>query len=467
MSFTTPYFLFLFLLLFFAVYFIAVKAERVKFLTKLHFSEIVLLLINLCFYAWSGLGNLALLVVYVIAVYITGRLIEKNKSRKITTVYVVSLVITVVALAWFRFLGPLRASQNSAGFIAPLGISFITFTAISYLADVYNGKARAGSFLDCALFITFFPKIVSGPISLWRDFEGELREKKITLNGFSDGCIRFMIGASKKLILADTFGMFIANAANAVDVPTAWIIAGMYMLQLYFDFSGYSDMAIGLSLMFGFRICENFDYPYLSCSISEFWRRWHISLGRWFREYVYIPLGGNRCGNIRTYINLGIVFLLTGLWHGVSWTFLLWGALNGLFCIIERAAGKTHFYESVPKVLKWGITTVIVFFLWELFRFNDFSSCVMFLRIMFGRVHFDSIPYTWVYYMDRRIITLVVIGIITCTVTGLEPVKNLRKKIGRTVPGSLLKTLVCSFLFLAAIAFMINSSYSPFLYFQF
>lgn len=378
-------------------------------------------------------------------------------------------------LIHFKYTGMLAEAWNylfkdnvsGKDLIAPLGISFITFSAISYLADIYSSKAKPGNLLDCMLYLTFFPKVISGPIVLWRDFEAQVESREISLTSVSNGMNRIMIGFAKKVILADTFGACIASASSEVDVQTAFGISLLYMLQLYYDFSGYSDIAIGLSKMLGFSVKENFNFPYLSCSITEFWRRWHISLGTWFKEYIYFPLGGSRKGKKQTVINIALVFLLTGIWHGAGWTYMLWGAINGACNIAERFLKEKKFYQKTPQGIKWIFTTLITYFAWEIFRFADFSSCKNWFKILFGMTHFASVPYTWQYYFDGQIITLMVLGILGATVWGLPKVQEVYQKGCKTKVGYVANEIVLVGLFLLSIIFMINSGYSPFLYFQY
>lgn len=350
---------------------------------------------------------------------------------------------------------------------APLGISFISFSAISYLSDIYLGKASAGGLIDCALYLTFFPKVVSGPIVLWRDYNEQIRDRRIRLSLVSDGINRIMIGFAKKLILADTFGSCIASISDSVDTPTVFGVSLLYMLQIYYDFSGYSDISIGLANMLGVSFKENFNFPYLSCSITEFWRRWHISLGTWFREYIYFPLGGSRINQIRTIVNISIVFLFTGVWHGAGWTYMLWGIINGICNIIERLSGENKAYQRLPKFIKWFLTMGITYFCWELFRFNNFTSCKEWFMIMFGLKRFNSIPYSWQFYFDMRMITMMVIGIFGATFWGFPQVQTRYNRFVQTKSGYLCQQVVFIMLFILSIIFMVNSSYSPFIYFQY
>ena len=267
--------------------------------------------------------------------------------------------------------------------------------------------------------------------------------------------------------MADTFGACIASTLENIDVPTAWGVALLYMLQIYFDFSGYSDIAIGLSNMLGFKFSENFNFPYLSLSITEFWRRWHISLGTWFREYIYFPLGGSKLGKKRAIFNVAVVFILTGIWHGAGWTYMLWGIINGICNIIEKLIGDKTWYKKTPKAIKWLCTMGVTFFAWELFRFDDISSCIQWFKIMFGQIEFSNIPYTWQYYFDLRMIILILVAIISATLFGLPKVQSTYQSIIQTPYGYSIYQLILIVLFIISILFMVNSTYSPFIYFQY
>ena len=267
--------------------------------------------------------------------------------------------------------------------------------------------------------------------------------------------------------MADVFGACIASTGDYVDVVTVWGKAFLYMLQIYFDFSGYSDIALGLSKMFGFEFAENFNFPYLSTSITEFWRRWHISLGRWFREYVYFPLGGSRQGQRKTIINIAVVFLLTGIWHGAGWTYILWGCINGICNIIEKILGKTKLYINTPKVVKWLFTMFITLLCWELFCSSNIKDALTSFSIMFGLKAPTVWAHTWEYYFDLRIIFLSVIGALGATVFGINSVQKAYKKFEKTTIGYIVTRTFIFISFVIAILFMVNSTYSPFIYFQY
>ena len=313
MGFTSVIFLFLFVPVSIILYYLMIMLEKIRILKKMRIRDIVLVLISIFFYGWAGLDGVKFISVYVVGVFITGKLIGLVKKKKYIKygVLFTGIFALVGLLYYYKYMDFTVAILNS--YISkkiiwktswvPLGISFVTFSAISYITDVYRGDAKSGSLLDVALYLTFFPKVVSGPIVLWKDFEGKIEHRKTSVDLFFNGLNRIMIGFGKKLILADYFGTVVASIQEQVtygiDVPTAWGCVLLYTLQIYYDFSGYSDIAIGLSNIFGLELDENFRFPYTAVSITDFWRKWHISLGTWFKEYIYIPLGGYRVSDNR------------------------------------------------------------------------------------------------------------------------------------------------------------------------
>ena len=498
MAFTTQIFLFAFfpICMFLYYFYTSLQSKGLfsMFLTRCRLSDLTLIGISACFYLWTCFDDIFRFALYILMIHLLGRFVEATcqKSYYITAecetspehkkhvplallVLFLSVIITVCILVHFKYTALIATVWNYLfkdnialkSYLAPLGISFITFSAISYLADVYKGKAKAGSIIDCALYLLFFPKVVSGPIVLWRDFSCQIQNRKISLDLIITGANRLMIGFAKKLILADTFGACIASASGSVDVPTAWGIALLYMLQIYYDFSGYSDIAIGLSNMLGFSFYENFNFPYLSASITEFWRRWHISLGTWFREYIYFPLGGSRLGKKRAVINVAIVFILTGIWHGAGWTYMLWGIINGICNIVEKLISGKTWYKKTPNILKWLCTMGVTFLCWELFRFNDFFSCIQWFKIMLGQVEFSSIPYTWQHYFDLRMMVLMIVAILGATAFGLPKVQRAYQQAIQRPYGYAIRQIVIIALFIVSVLFMVNSTYSPFIYFQY
>ena len=303
---------------------------------------------------------------------------------------------------------------------------------------------------------------------LYKDFKAQISSRKCDTDKFISGINLIIIGFAKKLILADSFGLCLSKIRlNNIDSITAIGILILYMLQIYYDFAGYSDIAIGVSKLFGFEFKENFNFPYRSKSISEFWRRWHISLGTWFRTYIYFPLGGSRAGLKRTLFNLGVVFALTGIWHGAGWNYIIWGAINGGFAILERVIKDKPFYVKTPNFVKYIVTMLIVMSFWQLFKYENLNDVGNVFKIAFGINTFDVIPNTWQYYYDSQIITLAVIGIFGATVLGSPKIKMLQAKIVTSKIGYVVEEIILLAIFILAVLFMINSAYSPFIYFQY
>jgi len=371
MGFTTLTFLFVLMPAFLLGYFVLEKVFR-----RTGVKNVALLVFSAVFYYWMDARSLSLFTLLVLVVYFAGSTLGAMRTKKKLAIPVLTLVLILVFYKSANFLYDYvdrvigRQWLTAKTLIVPVGISYFVFAAISCLVDIYREDAEPGSLVQCALFLSFFPKLVSGPIVRWKEFLPQAKERQSEIEDMTAGIDRIIVGLAKKVILADTFAVQISAidhgiAIGGVDWETQWLKMLLYSLQLYFDFSGYSDIAIGLCRYFGFKIGENFNYPYLSTSITEFWRKWHISLGAWFREYVYIPLGGNRRGNV--YIHLMIVFLLTGIWHGNGWTFLIWGCIHGLFVVIERAVSQRRWYKVTPAPVKWAFTMAVVFFAWILF----------------------------------------------------------------------------------------------------
>ena len=348
----------------------------------------VLLAASLIFYGWGEPKYLLLMVVTIAQGYVFGLLTGRFRGTVWATLSMAASVgISLLILGVFKYSGFLIRTVNTLtkssfpvlSLALPVGISFYTFQIISYEADVWRGQVQAQKHpVRLALYISMFPQLIAGPIVRYSDLEGQLKTRYVTGKDAAEGIRRFSVGLAKKVLIADQLAQFNASfaAADQKSVLFYWLYAAACTLQIYFDFSGYSDMAIGLGRLFGFRFCENFQYPYCSGSITEFWRRWHISLGTWFREYVYIPLGGNRKGTVRTYINLGIVFFLTGLWHGASYNFVLWGLYHGAFSILERL-GFGRFLER-HKITAFIYTFFAVHFGWILFRIESLRQIAAF-----------------------------------------------------------------------------------------
>lgn len=364
-----------------------------------------------------------------------------------------------------------------------LGISFITFHRISYLVDSYKGRAiPPRGFLDCALYIFLFPQLIAGPIIRYHDIGSQIQSRAHTVEGFLTGFNRFAFGLAKKLIIADPLGIL---ADKIFGLPPGDLSAGFawggvvaYTLQLYFDFSGYSDMAIGLGRMMGFRFPENFNRPYISGSVTDFWRRWHISLSNWMRLYLYIPLGGNRVSIARNYLNLWIVFVVSGIWHGASWNFLVWGAYYGLFLCLERALSRSRYATlSLPAVLPWAYTLFVVMIGWVFFRSPTLHYAIDFIRVLFGFGTADksALPPWGLMFGNRELVTMLVAALIACV--------RLPRRTGRfavgltaawsdgmTVRGSAAMTMQFTVTLLltgVSVAALASADYVPFLYFRF
>lgn len=459
MLFTTNIFLFLFFPFCILGYFTLNYFNRIKL------NNLYLVLASLLFYAWAGINVALYFIIFIIYVYLASHLLENSENDQQRKIRLISVLISLVGLLVyikyfnffilnFNFIFKLELTQKNI--IVPLGVSFITFEAISYILDVYWKKAKATTLLDIALFLSFFPKVVSGPIILWRDFSSQINNRKVSLDLFYNGVERIMIGFAKKTIIADTLGLTVSNIMENLEygIDNVTAIGGMlcYTLQLYYDFSGYSDIAIGISNCFGFEIKENFNFPYISSSITEFWRRWHISLGTWFREYLYIPLGGNKKGNI--YLNLFIVFLVTGIWHGARWNYIIWGGIHGFFIVLEHYLNKnTVWYDKINLIYKRIFTFLIVSFSWIIFMLPKWSRVKKYYVYMFT-VTQKKLDFTYSYYFNSKVIILIIIGFLGAILY-------------KEIKSEKIKMVLYPILFILAIIFMINSTYSPFLYFQF
>ena len=502
MGFTTQVFLFVFFPVCLLSYIIVDKISGLKiikgFLDKLRVRDILLIIFSLGFYMWTCFDNIFRLLFYILAVYLSALIISyiKEKGYSVNLIrqsddnggtvkkrvflciipFVTAVILITGVLVYCNYSNFLIDCWNGLfgdsvpykSIIAPLGISFITFSAISYLTDIYRWDASTGSFIDCLLYLSFFPKIISGPIVLWKDFQGQIKTRVVSLDDAVDGLNRIMIGFGKKIILADSFGACLSKIPlSGIDRITAAGTLILYMLQIYYDFAGYSDIAIGISKLFGFDFKENFNFPYRSKSITEFWRRWHISLGSWFREYIYFPLGGSRKGQGTTLRKLAVIFALTGIWHGAGWNYIIWGMINGIFAVVERVAQKKKYYVKTPSTVKYIFTMLVVMLFWQLFRYEKLEDISTLFGIIFGNITFENISFTWEYYYDLQIVVFVIIGIAGSTLLGSPKLIALKDKIIATKAGYLVQELLLLTVFVTAILFMVNSTYSPFIYFQY
>ncbi len=466
MVFSSTIFIFAFLPVVLLAYYILGKKVR----------NYVLLLASLFFYAWGGVDYLKILIASIIINYIFGLLIDKvsDNTRLKKVILTIGVVLNLGILFYYKYYDFFVENTNlvfninfQLKYIAlPIGISFFTFQGMSYIIDIYrkDGKVNKNPFA-VALYISFFPQLVAGPIVKYKTVDDQIRNRKESIEYFSYGINRFVMGLAKKVIIADILGAMADNIFNlyysGIDTPTAWIGAICYTFQIYYDFSGYSDMAIGLGYMFGFKFMENFNYPYISKSITEFWRRWHISLSTWFKEYLYIPLGGNRRGNV--YFNLFVVFLVTGVWHGAAWTFVIWGLWHGLFILIERAIRNKKWYINIPNIIKHIITMLIVILGWVLFRADNLEQAMGFIKTMFGFNNPTPLTFEYIYFINKKFIFWMVMA----TLGSMPFVANKFNKYNGRKSFEILATIGISILFVVSIIFVVNSTYSPFIYFQF
>lgn len=453
MVFSSVIFLFRFLPLFFLCYYAA--PERMK--------NIILLLGSLYFYAWGEPVYIGLMFFSILVDYVHGRLIDRFRDKPAAKFFLISSVtINLLLLIIFKYAG--------TDIPLPIGISFYTFQTMSYTIDVYRKETKPQkNLLLFAVYVTMFPQLIAGPIVKYKQVAGRLAVRKTGMRQISYGIKRFIVGLSKKVLLANNLGALWEEVSSMghLSVLTAWIGILAYALQIYFDFSGYSDMAIGLGACMGFRFSENFRYPYLACSITEFWRRWHITLGSWFREYVYIPLGGNRRGLWRQLFNILVVWALTGIWHGAGINFLLWGLWFAFFLILEKVfLGKL--LQRLPTVIAWLYAFFVVIMGWVLFALESREAILSYLGAMWGWNAVGFYDRAGL-YLGSEYLALFVIALTAATPVWAKAVRKLQ--IGRSGVTLALyrlgeKVVSAAFLLLS-IAYVVEASYNPFLYFRF
>lgn len=450
----------------------------VYYLVPGRLKNIVLLLASLVFYAWGEPVYVILMVLSILFNYVSGIDIERNLENpfKAKQSLVIAVVVNLLILGFFKYYGFLIESLNAVlpvelpykELALPIGISFYTFQTLSYIIDVYRGKVQVQkNLISFGVYVTMFPQLIAGPIVKYSDVEMQLRDRNITMEKFGDGAIYFVRGLAKKVLIANMTGLVFTKVStitfSEMSVLTAWIGCIAYTFQIYFDFSGYSDMAVGLGKMLGFEFMKNFDYPYLSRSITEFWRRWHISLGTWFREYVYIPLGGNRKGKERTILNLMIVWFLTGLWHGASWNFVMWGMYYGILLIIEKFMIGDRF-EKVPGMFRHLYSLLFVMIGWVFFFSPTLGFAWKYLGVMFG-VGAKTV-------VDSMGIYLLITNLALFAIAAVGSTAKVHEIFGRIVYGgykvrAVLACAIYAGMFLLSIAYLVTETYNPFLYFRF
>ena len=458
MVFSSLVFLFAFLPLTILLYYLTPRPVR----------NLVLFLLSLVFYGWGEPGYLILMVVTILVNYLFGFLVSSQRNGRQKFFLVLAIIVDLGILGTFKYAGFLARSLRAMPFLhglhipeiaLPIGISFYIFQTMSYVIDVYCGEAELNrSLINFGTYVSMFPQLIAGPIVRYRDVAAQLKSRWESLSMFSSGVLYFICGLGKKVLLANQLGAMWDTLQLQPGTLSAWLGMFAYTLQIYFDFSGYSDMAIGLGRMFGFHFLKNFDYPYISCSVTEFWRRWHISLSTWFREYVYIPLGGNRFGLAQQLRNILIVWLLTGLWHGASWNFVFWGLYYALLLMFEKVT-EERLLNRLPKVLRHAVLLLLVSVGWMLFYFDQLPDLLSFLLRL---LHPESMTVqAW-----NRILAWLPLFAISCFAATPCLTNLFRRRIDcfpvrlTVSAGSILILLLCT-------AALVTQSYNPFIYFRF
>lgn len=454
MVFSSISFLFFFLPILFLAYFIVPKKYRNQ----------ILLIFSLIFYFIGERWYVLLLVFSSVVNFLLGKKIDKTNEKRYL---IIGIIFNLGLLVYFKYTNffidnfnrVFNLNISSLKVILPLGISFFTFQNLSYLIDVYRRDIKAESSITTYVtYIALFPQLVAGPIVRYKDIKDELQNRKETLDSFAEGIMRFTIGLGKKILLADTlYNTYTSILSSEMTVVSYWIVALCFTFQIYYDFSGYSDMAIGLGKMFGFNLQENFNYPLIANSVTDFWRRWHMSLSSFFRDYVYIPLGGNRCSVIKNILNILIVWLLTGLWHGASWNFVLWGLYFFIFLILEKLLLKNRLKSRL-------LTFLIVVISFVIFNITDFNQLNSFLKGLFG-IDTVFLNFEALYYLKNSIVILLLSFI------GMGPwlkrlIEKLRKgRLEKVL--NVIEILFFMFVFCLSVACLVSSTFNPFIYFRF
>lgn len=458
-------FLYYFLPWMLLAYFIAPKSLK----------NAVLLLASLIFYGWGEPKYLIFMVLAILQGYFFGLLIEKHRNTGRSRLYLTaSVVLSLGLLCYCKYADFFIANFNAVTGLSlpllnialPIGISFYTFQIISYTVDVYRGMAAQRNLVDLAAYIAMFPQLIAGPIVRYSDIADSLVNRSHTISAAAEGARRFVLGLGKKVLIANALGELcgLFKASDEKSVLFFWLYAAAYTMHIYFDFSGYSDMAIGLGRVLGFRFMENFNYPYISGSITEFWRRWHISLGSWFRDYLYIPLGGNRVTKWRWYLNIFIVWMSTGLWHGAAWNFAMWGLMFALLLVIEKQWLLKPLEKAGPvKHIYVMLTVMLSFVLFDAVNISDAAATV---AALFGGGNYPAVSPEALYYL-RSYGLILIIAAIGCTPLAAKAVKAIgQKETGKKVL-SVAEPVFLALLLMVCTAYLVDGSFNPFLYFRF
>ena len=466
MLFSSIPFLYYFLPVVLILYFIAPKKLK----------NSVLLLTSLVFYGWGEPKYVVLMIASILIGYVSGLLIEAFSQKKISKLFLwLSVGINIGFLAYFKYADFFIENFNAATGLSipllrialPIGISFYTFQILSYTVDVYRKDVPAQkNLINLAAYVTMFPQLIAGPIVRYSHIAKELENRNINVENFAKGMRRFILGLGKKILIANTLGELcdIFKQSDDKSVLFYWLYAVAFMLHVYFDFSGYSDMAIGLGKIFGFNFWENFNYPFISRSATEFWRRWHMSLGTWFRDYVYIPMGGNRVSKPKWFFNIFVVWFLTGFWHGADWTFIVWGLYFAIFLISEKLLYLKYLEKS--KVLSRVYLLVVVGISFVIFNATDMKEAVSYIGGMFGVGGVPLVSTEFFYYLKSFGVTLC-IGLIGCTPIVKKAVEKIKEK---SIGGKIIAVIEPVFLIALLIvmtAYLVDGSFNPFLYFRF
>ena len=463
MIFSSIPFLFFFFPLFILLYF------TLPFKYKNH----ILLLFSLIFYAWGEPIYILLMIFSSIVDFINGKNIEKYKddNKKKKFYLIISIIINISLLGFFKYADFfIKVINNILNLDIPLlklglpiGISFFTFQTMSYSIDVYRGDVKAEKdFLTFMTYVCMFPQLIAGPIVRYETVSSELHKRDINFKKFADGFTRFLRGLFKKVLIANNIGLLFtlitSSEVNDISIMTGVLAIVSYAFQIYFDFSGYSDMAIGMGNMCGFTFLENFNYPYISKSITEFWRRWHISLSSWFKDYVYIPLGGSRVNILKNIRNILIVWILTGFWHGASWNFIFWGLYYGILLLLEKFVLKKYI-DKLPDFVKHIYTIVLVFIGWMIFAFDDSKYLFGFIKALTSNKFVDS---AFLYYFKNYFLIIVI-----ATLFSLPVYPKVKEKVNNSIFTSLLSISIYVILFIITLSYLVSDTYNPFLYFRF
>ena len=462
MLFTSISFLYYFLPIVLIIYFIMPNKYR----------NFLLFVSSMFFYFYGEPKYIILMLLEILIAYFGAIIIDKTKNK---TIFIFTILIHVLLLCFFKYTDFLITNINSIfktnisllRISLPIGISFYTFQIISYVVDVYKGKVSVQkSFIRLATYVSLFPQLIAGPIVRYETIEEELKTRSHNFENFAEGARRFTIGLAKKVLIANILGELCTNFdSSSKSIIFYWLFSISYMLQIYFDFSAYSDMAIGLGRIFGFHFLENFNYPYISKSITEFWRRWHISLSSWFKDYVYIPLGGNRVGKIKLLRNILIVWLLTGFWHGASWNFIIWGLMFGIILIIEKL-WFNKYLEKLPNILKRIYVLFIVMISFIIFRTDNLSEAFKLINGLFG-FNKDVFINEITIYNFKNYFVVILIAILAATPILKNLIIKLKKNKRANYLINLLEPFYIVFLLIIVTAYLIDNSYNPFLYFRF